>query len=486
MASGSAGDGKDAASRVSEKSKMLSKEQAAGVFDRIRRFTSADEVEAVFTASRFALTRFANNAIHQNVEEENAVVSIRTNFAGRTARATANQFDDDSVRRAVAASEALARAQAPNPDLLPVPDAREAGGEASDGGLAPPNRFFAQTAGATASDRAEVVSRIVSVADKHRLTTAGIYSSCESGEGIFNSRGLANWHQQTLAEVSITMLGEDSSGWQKRNSPDLRDLDAASLAETAAQKAVASLHPREIVPGKYTVILEPSAVLDIAGFMFWDYSGMAILDQRSFLNDRIGTRLFGENINICDDVAHPLQAGSPFDGEGMRRQRLQLVENGTVKRVSYARATARKMKHSEYAAKVGTIEPTGHGFPLPNETGEMPVNIVFGAPERAQSIEEMIASTERGVLVTRLWYIREVDPYEKIVTGMTRDGTFLVENGKVQCGLRNFRFNQSVISMLSNVDAMSVPVRASGEESFDMVVPAMKVREFNFTEVTRF
>jgi len=152
----------------------------------------------------------------------------------------------------------------------------------------------------------------------------------------------------------------------------------------------------------------------------------------------------------------------------------------------YARATARKMKNSEYAGKVGPIEPTGHGFPLPNEVGEMPLNIVFGGPESPRSVEKMIASTERGVLVTRLWYIREVDPYEKIVTGMTRDGTFLVENGKVQCGLRNFRFNQSLLSMLSNVEAMSAPVRASGEESFDMVAPAMKVREFNFTEATKF
>jgi len=170
----------------------------------------------------------------------------------------------------------------------------------------------------------------------------------------------------------------------------------------------------------------------------------------------------------------------------MRRQRVPLVENGVVKRVVYARGTAQKMKNSEYAGKVGPIAPTGHGFPLPNEMGEMPLNIVFDAPEKPKSVEEMIASTERGVLVTRLWYIREVDPYEKIVTGMTRDGTFLVENGKVQCGLRNFRFNESLISMLSNVEAMSVPVRASGEESFDMVVPAMKVKEFNFTEATKF
>jgi len=473
---------------------MLSREQADGVFERIRRLSCADEVEALFTGSRFALTRFANNTIHQNVEEENSVVSIRANFGGRTARATANQFDDESLRRAVAAAESLARVQAPDPDLLPMPDLREAHGRTGESPV--PTRYFAETAAVTPADRAEVVKNVVSVAAKHKLTAAGIYSNSEAEEGIFNSRGLANWHRQTLAEVSITMLGGDSSGWQKANSPDVRnlvrDLDPARLAETAAQKAVESAHPREIAPGKYTVILEPAAVLDLVGFMFWDFSGVALLDQRSFLNDRIGAKLFGENINICDDAQHPLQAGATFDGEGMRRQRVQLVEGGVVKRVVYARGTARKMKNSEYAAKAGPIAATGHGFPLPNEMGEMPMNIVFGAAEgtqsaeRPQNVEEMIAATERGVLVTRLWYIREVDPYEKIVTGMTRDGTFLVENGKVQCGLRNFRFNQSLIAMLSNVEAMSVPVRASGEEAFDMVVPAMKVREFNFTEATKF
>jgi predicted Zn-dependent protease len=135
---------------------------------------------------------------------------------------------------------------------------------------------------------------------------------------------------------------------------------------------------------------------------------------------------------------------------------------------------------------VGAITPTGHGFLLPNEMGEMPANIVFGEPVNPKTVDEMVASTERGVLVTRLWYIREVDPYEKILTGMTRDGTFLVENGKVRAGVRNFRFNESLIHMLSNVEAMGTPVRASGEESFDMVAPAMKVKDFNFTEVTKF
>jgi predicted Zn-dependent protease len=282
------------------------------------------------------------------------------------------------------------------------------------------------------------------------------------------------------------MLAADSSGWQKANSPNVDNLDAAGLAEIAAGKAEQSAAPREIPAGKHTVILEPAAVLDMAGFMFWDFGGLALLDQRSFLMNRVGTKLFGDNINIWDDVAHPLQSGSPFDGEGMPRHRLQLVENGVIQRLVYARATAAKMQRSELKDKVGPIAPTGHGFPLPNEMGEAPMNLVFGPSADPKTVEQMIASTERGVLVTRLWYIREVDPYEKILTGMTRDGTFYVEDGQVRYGVRNFRFNESLIKMLSNVEEMGAPVRASGEESFDMVVPAMKVREFNFTEVTKF
>ena len=476
---------------------MLTRDEASDTFDRIKKLSSADEVEVLFSGGRFALTRFANNTIHQNVAEENHVVSVRTVFGGRTARATTNKFDDDSLRRVVESSESLAKVQHPDSDLLPMPDSREAATLTEEVALreavgspvstrAVPSRYFAATAAITPQLRADGVRKIVEIAQKHKLTTAGIFSSSESVEGIFNSRGLSKWHTQTLAEVSITMLGADSSGWQKANSPDVANLDPLRLAETAAQKAIDSAHPGELPAGKYTVILEPSAALDIVGFMFWDYSGMAILDQRSFLTGRIGSQLFGQNITIWDDVAHPLQTGCPFDGEGMRRLSLPLVENGVVERVVYARATAERMRRSEYKDKVGPIEATGHGFPLPNEMGEMPLNIVFATPQNPQTLSEMIASTERGVLVTRLWYIREVDPYEKIVTGMTRDGTFLVENGKVKQGIRNFRFNESLIHMLSNVEAMSVPLRSCGEESFDMVVPAMKIRNFNFTEVTKF
>jgi len=466
---------------------MLTQPQAADIFARIRKYASADEVECLFYGGHSALTRFANNSIHQNVAEENYGVSLRTVFGGRTARATTNRFDDESLRDVVKASEALARVQEPDADLLPVP---HAGGSAlATQGRPPqsaPSRHFEQTAALTPAQRAEAVGQIVGIAQKKKLTAAGIFASSESVEGIINSRGLSQWHTQTSAEISITMLAADSSGWQKANSPDVANLDPVALAQVAAGKATTSAAPREIPPGKYTVILEPAAVLDTVGFGFFDFGGLAILDQRSFLNNRIGTQLFGENINIWDDVSHPQQSGSPFDGEGVLRKRLKLVENGVVKKLVYARATAEKIEKSEYAGKVGSIEATGHGFPIPNEMGEAPMNIVFEPPRDPKTVEEMIASTERGILVTRLWYIREVDPYEKILTGMTRDGTFLVENGKIVCGLRNFRFNQSLIEMLSNVEQMSTPVRTSGEESFDMVVPAMKVRGFNFTEVTKF
>jgi predicted Zn-dependent protease len=473
---------------------VLTRDQAGDIFSRIRKYATADEVECLFYGGHSSLTRFANNAIHQNVAEENFGVSVRTVFGGRTARATTNNFADESLRRVVRASEDLARVQEPDAELLPVPDFTEASGkllqnktEGQVRSTVPgPSRHFTGTAALTPVERAEAIRKMVSIAQQRKLTAAGIFSSSETIEAVMNSRGLSQWHTQTSAEISVTMLAADSSGWQKSNSPNVENLDPERLAAIAAEKAIRSRGPREIPPGKYTVVLEPAAVLDMVGFAFFDFGGLAILDQRSFLNNRVGTRLFGENITIWDDAGHPLQSGSPFDGEGVERQRVPLVEKGVIKRLVYARASAEKMKKSEHAGKVGSIEVTGHGFPLPNEIGEAPMNIVFESPRETQTVEEMIASTERGILLTRLWYIREVDPYEKILTGMTRDGTFLIEDGKPVCGLRNFRFNQSLIDMLSQVDEMSTPVRTSGEESVDMVVPAMKVRDFNFTEVTKF
>ena len=225
---------------------MLTQEKAAGIFDRIKKLSSADEVEVLFSGGRFALTRFANNTIHQNVAEENHVVSVRSVFGGRTARAFTNKFDEESLLQVVRSAESLAKVQHPDPDLLPVPDSREADSSGTGGtGDSPiparvgptrsvPSRYFETTASNTPELRAAGVKKIVGVAERRGLASAGVFSSAESLDGIFNSRGLSKWHTQTSAEVSITMLAADSSGWQKLNSPDVANLHPLILAETAA------------------------------------------------------------------------------------------------------------------------------------------------------------------------------------------------------------------------------------------------------------
>ena len=433
--------------------------------ERVFKFSEADETEVEISSETSALTRFANNTIHQNVAEQGITISIRAVTDGRTARASTNKADDESLRRVAAAALELARMQPKNPGLLPMLGKQT---------LQKVARFSRETAAATPADRAREVARVCELAENNKQTAAGIFSTSLDETALANSRGLFEFYEETRAEFSVTFLEKDSSGWAKASSANIRNLDPHALALRASEKAANSRAPRELPPGRYTTILEPAAVLDLVGFLFYDFAGTCVEDQRSCFTGRMGKTLFGENISIWDDAYHPLQLGAPFDGEGVPRRKVLLVDKGVPVNLVYARATAKKMN----------AKPTGHGFSLPSEDGEAPLNLVFSGGEA--STEEMIRSTERGFLVTRLWYIREVDPYAKILTGMTRDGTFLIENGRISGAIRNFRFNQSIIEMLSNVEMMGPAVRASGEESFDMVVPAMKVRGFHFTEVTKF
>jgi len=432
---------------------------------RLGKAAGAYETEVHFDETIEALTRFANNAIHQNVSEHGITVSVRTVVDGRTARASTNRLDEDSLRRAVESSLQLAHSQPKNRNLLPMAGKQR---------YRIVNRFSNQTAALSAEARARAVKQASDLAIRNGQVAAGIFSSGQSQLALGNSRGLFATHRQTHAEFSITMQNDPAASWAKANSGDVRQIDPQALAKRASEKASMARDARELAPGKYTVILEPAAVLDLLGFLFYDFAATALEDQRSCLNKRMGKQLFGKNISIVDDVYHPFQLGAPFDGEGMPRQRVSLVEKGVPKNLVYSRTSAKKAGQ----------KPTGHGFGLPNEYGEAPVNLVFGGG--GSSVEKMVAGTERGLLVTRVWYIREVDPYEKVMTGMTRDGLFLVEHGKVTTAVRNFRFNQSLIEILQNVQEIGPAVRTTGEEAFEMVVPAMKVTGFQFTEPTRF
>src|SRR3984957_8601028 len=411
------------------------------------------------------LTRFANNAIHQNVSEHGLTVSVRTVVDGRTARVTTNRIDEDSLRTAIDSCLSLAASQPKDPKLLPLPGKQR---------YRNVDRFTRATAAVTPEDRARAVRRASDLAIKKGQVSAGIFSTGQSQSAMGNSRGLQAAYCETHAEFSITMQEAPAASWAKANAGDVRQFDTQALAAQASHKAHLAVDAKEQPTGKYTVILEPAAALDLVGFLFYDFAATALADKRSCLNDRMGKPLFGKNITIADDVYHPLQMGAPFDGEGIPRERVLLVDRGVPKNLVYSRA----------AAKAARKPPTGHGFMLPNEYGEAPMNLVFSGGD--SSVEKMIASTERGLLVTRIWYIREVEPYEKIMTGMTRDGLFLVENGRVTSAVKNFRFNQYLLEALRKVEMLGPPVRGTGEEAFEMVIPAMKIRDFHFTEVTKF
>jgi predicted Zn-dependent protease len=267
--------------------------------------------------------------------------------------------------------------------------------------------------------------------------------------------------------LSITALGTDSSGWAGGSSHKRAELDPKSLGKLAVEKALKSSGLRAIPPGNYTVILEPTAVANLVMFMSSGFNALAVDEGRSFLAGRMGQKIVGDGITLASDPYHPLHQGRPFDGDGVPTKRVVLIENGVAANLVYDRLTAKK--HS--------VEPTGHGGGGRNAHGAYPSCLVMGGGQA--TLEDMIASTDSGILVTKFHYMNIVDPMKVIITGMTRDGTFWIENGRIAYGIKNFRFNQNVLDMLSNVEMMSKPIRAGG-----MVVPAMKVREFSFTSGT--
>lgn len=456
---------------------MITQEEAKSLIDSAIKHgvkKKVDGIEVTVTASDIATSRFANNGMTQNQSPQRVSISVRVQKGGKQARLSGDRLAAGDIKALVDNAITAASFLEQDRDMLPLAKP----GKRAD--IKNVNRYDAKTAKFSPEQRAKAIAEMVAIAEERNLICAGVFQTGSWVEAIGNSEGLFRYHRETSAEVSITMRhidaasGAESTGWAKLHSPRVGDIDAAALARRAADKAVASANPDEIPPGKYTVILEPPAVLDLLAFLWYDLGGTSHVDKLSCFLNKVGQKLLGENIVIDDDVFHALQSGAPFDGEGLQRQAVHLVENGVVANLVYGRKSAAKLGH----------ESTGHGLQEPSPEGEMPMNIVIAGGNT--SLDEMIKSTERGVLLTRVWYVREVDPTTKIVTGMTRDGTFLVENGAIKSGIKNFRFNQSLLDLLRNVVAMSPAERTAGEEGIPAVVPAMKVDNFNFASVTRF
>ena len=432
---------------------------------RVLALSDATQTEVSVYSTSNELTRFTHNAVHQNVADADVTVKVRAIAGKRTGVATTNVLDDASLRDVVRRAIGMAELAPEDPGQPQLP----AGGDV----LSPEGAYVAQTAHATPHERAAMADAVFKAAEEHEYWCAGFVSTSAAGVTIVNSSGACASFDGTDAGVNVKMNAADSTGFAEGYDTDVTRLDAAAIGRTSARKAFDSAKPQTVEPGPWTVILEPAAFGELFTYIADHFSAQSFDEGSSFLSDGLDKTYLGENVTILDDYAHPLAPGMPFDYEGQPTQRLAIIENGVAKNI---------VTDSYWAAKLGRPN-TGHALPAPNAYGPQATHLVV-APG-TKGLNELIAETERGLLVTRFWYIRTVDQKQAIVTGMTRDGTFLVENGEIVGGVRNMRFNQSIIEALKHCE-FSNALHRTGGYSYSVVVPAAKISGFSFSSGTDF
>lgn len=428
----------------------------------VEQAASDEQIEVVLFGEDHALTRFANNEIHQNVSDTDHSLAVRVMRGGRVGSATGNALDRESSAALLARAREAAAVMPENP--LRAPMAAPA-----------PARALPALADATlaldADTRAAYAAALIAPAARVGFTASGFVARLVQTVAVANSRGVFAYHSGASASLSLTVSASDSSGWGEQHVRDAAALDPAGTGERILRKALDSRSPREVPAGEYDVILEPNAVAELVAFLpYLGFSAEAYAEGRSFLSGHMGEAITGARISVADDVFHPLSVGTPFDMEGVPRQRVQLIDRGIGCGVT----------HDTQTATEAGVASTGHSLLQPNVHGPMATNLVVAPGD--SSLPEMIAATERGILVTRFWYNRVVDPLKTIITGMTRDGTFWIENGRLTGGVRNLRYNMGVLDTLARADMV-------GRDSVltaGVVTPAMRVRGFRFTGVTRF
>jgi predicted Zn-dependent protease len=447
---------------------LLARDEVQQLLEGVLKRCSSQHAEVIFQESDEALTRFANNRIHQNVRARRRLITLRLFDGRRAGVSTTSLLDDPGIDDLVRRAAEIARLSPENPDFGDLPE---------PGSYRALEGFVEGTAECSADQRAAKVAQVVEPVKREGLEVAGALTTASKSVAVANSRGVFAHHPSTYSQFTCTALGEDSSGWVDAHSRDVDSIDTAALGRRAIEKTLRSARPIAVPAGKYTVVLEPNAVAELVAFLGWlGFGAQSYQEGQSFLNGRLGQKVTGENITLVDDAFDPGSLGRPFDFEGVPKGRVNLVENGVAKELVYDTVTARK----------DGVKSTGHALPPPSPDGPLPFDIVLGAGE--SSLDELIAATENGILVTRFWYNRVVDPRNTVITGMTRDGTFLIENGKVTKGIRNMRFNESVLDVLARAEKIGMPaVPTVFDYTYNCVVaPPVQIRGFNFTGVTEF
>lgn len=448
---------------------MLRKEKLKEIANRVLHLSSADQTEVLIFSNDEHLTRFAVNIIHQNVSETDVTVRVRAVFGKKTGVASGNDLSDEALKKVVESAETVARFQQDNPEFLSLPEPQP---------VREMDAYFEATAVCSPQERAKGVAAICAMSRENNVEAAGAFSTAVQEIMIANSLGVSAYHCGTVAHIATVIMGETSSGYAAADAMDVSQLDPEALGRVAIDKALRGRNPIEIEPGAYTVILEEEAVVDMLNTLgYLGCDALSVQEGRSFMNGRFGEKITGQNITIWDDGYDPRGLVLPFDFEGMPKQRVTLIENGVAKGVVYDSLTAGREK-----GKVST----GHSLPAPNTSGPVPVNL-FMAPGQANK-EQMLASTERGIWITRFHYTNTVHPVKTIITGMTRDGTFLIENGRITRPLKNLRFTQSILEAFSNAEMLGSELKMvkAEWESFATCAPAAKIRDFQFTGTTEF
>ncbi len=446
---------------------------ALAILERILELTKgrADETEAFLSGGAGALTRFGNNEITQSVAVRSMSATVRAIAGGRTGRATTDRLDDRGLALVCERALALARAARPDPDPLPL----AAGPQRYER----VERYDEATDALTPAARAEAVAGGIEACAGKGLTAAGIYESGGTVLAFGSSRGVRAFHRETGAQFALTALGtDDAAGWAEHSTTRSDRLDAARVTRVAVEKCVASRSPRAIEPGAYTVVLEPDAVSNVLLFLAWmGFGGLSYIEGRSFISGKLGQKVFGDNVTIRDDVYHPLAKGPPFDHEGLPRRAVTLVEKGVAKAVVHDRKTAKRAGSG--------AESTGHALPIPIPHGPMPMKLTLDPGDA--SLEDLIRTTRRGLLVTQLHYTNVIDPLKLILTGMTRNGTFLIEDGEVRHPVKNMRFTDAVPRALSNVTGVGRDLAgASTLFGGGFIVPPLRIDGFTFSSATEF
>ena len=439
----------------------MSREAAQRIIESAIRMSKADGVSVNVGSNVTGNTRFAANQLTTSGIVEQSGFAVESFFGPKHAVVTTDDLSEASIRRAVEQSERLAKLAPDDPEVMPALPKQT---------YTPVNAYHEATAAATPADRARAAMTALETTRKAgNLMASGFIVTGAGASAQGNKAGMFAYHASTTSNYTLTVRTADGtgSGWAAADDKDWSKLDYQSVSQRAIEKARLSQNPVAIEPGKYTVILEPQAVGDLVQLLVFYMDARASDEGRSpFVKpeggNKIGEKIVDSRVTILSDPADPQLAGQPFDGEGLPLGRQVWVENGVLKQLYYSRFWAKKMNKTATGAP-STVKMLGGNT----------------------TTDQMIASTDRGLLITRLWYLREVDPRTVLYTGLTRDGVFLIENGKITKAVKNFRFNESPIFMLNNIEAIGPAQRLAGTEAGgDVVMPSLKARDFNFTSLS--